>query len=215
VRLKTLALFGGTFDPIHNGHLRMALELKQQLQIDDMRLLPSHRPPHREAPGCSSEDRAAMVAAAIEGCEALSLDRREMLRDAPSYMVDTLAELRAEVGPSVSLILAMGMDSLANLSSWHRWKELTDYAHVLVVARPGWQIPETGDVADLIISHQSDSVDILWQKAQGNVVIQTMSLLPISATEIRHQISDGQSPQFLLPDSVWAYIQRHQLYRSQ
>ncbi|BFM17755.1 nicotinate-nucleotide adenylyltransferase [Maricurvus nonylphenolicus] len=211
-RLGTLALFGGTFDPVHNGHLRMALELTEQLQLDDMRLMPSHRPPHKNTLGCNSEDRAAMVELATADCPQLSIDRREMERDAPSYMVDTLTEVRREVGPDVSLILAMGMDSLVNLDSWYRWRELTDFAHLLVVARPGWHLPEQGDLADFLRQHQA-SVDKLYSSPQGSVVIQQMSLLPISATEIRRQISAGESPQFLLPDSVWAYIQRKQLYR--
>lgn len=219
-RLRTLALFGGTFDPVHNGHLRMALELTEQLQLDDMRLMPSHRPPHKDVVGCSSEDRAAMVALAIADCPQLSLDRREMERDAPSFMVDTLTEVRREVGPEVSLILAMGMDSLVNLDSWHRWRELTDLAHLLVVARPGWHLPEQGALADFLRQHQAamgqtpmDNKDKLYSQAQGAVVIQQLSLLPISATEIRRQIRAGESPQFLLPESVWAYIQRQQLYR--
>lgn len=210
-KLKTLALFGGTFDPVHHGHLRMALELSQQLQLDDMRLMPSHRPPHKDAIGCSSEDRATMVELAIAGCPSLSIDRREMERDGPSYMVDTLSEVRREVGPDVSLVLAMGMDSLVNLESWYRWCELTDLAHLLVVARPGWDLPQQGELADFLRQHQAP-VDHIYSHAQGAVVIQQMSLLPISATEIRRQITAGESPQFLLPDAVWAYIQRHQLY---
>lgn len=152
-----------------------------------------------------------MVELAIADCSSLSIDRREMERDAPSYMVDTLTEVRCEVGPDVSLILAMGMDSLVNLDSWYHWRELTDLAHLLVVARPGWDLPQQGELADFLRQHQAP-VDHIYSRAQGAVVIQQMSLLPISATEIRRQIAAGESPQFLLPDAVWAYIQRQQLY---
>lgn len=211
--MKTLALFGGTFDPVHNGHLRMALELKQSLPLDEMRLLPSHRPPHRDQPGCSSADRAAMVALAIDACPALALDCRELERDAPSYMVDTLAEVRREVGDQVALILAMGMDSLVNLDTWHRWQALTDYAHLLVVARPGYTPPAQGPIAGLLARCQRE-VDDLRRCSHGYIAITTQTLLPISATAIRDQIGRGLSPEFLLPDAVWRYIQRHQLYRA-
>ena len=209
--MKTLALFGGTFDPIHNGHLRMALELKQRLQLDEMRLLPSHRPPHRDQPGCSSAERAAMVELAVADCAALQVDRRELERDSPSYMVDTLAEVRQELGDGVSLILAMGMDSLINLSKWYCWQALTDYAHLLVVTRPGYCLPTAGPIAELVQRCGADA-SALQQFSHGRVVITTQTLLPISATEIRDLIGRGLSPEFLLPTTVWRYIQRQQLY---
>ena len=115
---RTLGLFGGTFDPVHNGHLRMALELKQRLQLDEMRLLPCHQPPHKDAPERSSEHRAHMVSLALEACSELTCDTRELLADKPSYTIDTLEQLRAELGNEVSLCWCVGMDSLVNLSSW-------------------------------------------------------------------------------------------------
>src|SRR5690606_36897071 len=144
-----IGLLGGTFDPVHNGHLRMALELKQALRLDEMRLLPCHRPPHRAAPGATSAQRATRVRRGIADCPALQIDERELRRTTMSYTVDTLCELREELGGEVSLVLALGADAFANLNTWHRWRELLDHAHLALIARPGFVLPETGEVADL------------------------------------------------------------------
>ena len=210
--MKTLGIFGGTFDPIHLAHLRLALELKQHLGLDEMRLLPCHQPPHRAAPGVDSEQRAAMAQLAVANCPALTVDTRELRRDSASYTVDTLRELRRELGDQVSLCLAMGMDSLVNLHTWERWQELPSLAHLVVAARPGWSPPEQGPVAALLDHYQADKT-ALARQACGTIVVETLRLLPISASDIRAQLSAGESPQFLLPESVWAYICEHGLYQ--
>lgn len=210
--LKTLGLFGGTFDPIHNGHLRMALEWKQQLGLDEMRLLPCHQPPHRDKPGRSSEDRAAMVRLAVAECSELTVDERELRRDKPSYTVDTLQEIREEVGADVSLCWCVGMDSLVTLNQWYRWRDLLGLAHLVVAARPGWGLPLTGEIPDWVAEHKM-AAEELHLKPHGGVVVTEQSLLDISATEIRHIISVGQSPEFLLPSAVWHYIEKAKLYQ--
>ncbi len=207
----SVGLFGGTFDPVHNAHLRMALELKQQLNLDEMRLLPCHQPPHRHQPQRSSHHRAAMVRLAVEHCEQLSVDERELLRDKPSYTIDTLLELRQQLGDEVSLCWCVGMDSLVNLSSWHRWRELLDVAHLVVTARPGWELPVDGEVMDWLKEHRSDA-EQLKKASCGSVVVCEMSQLAISATEIRATIANGDSAQYLMPEAVWRYIQDNDLY---
>ncbi len=207
-----IGLFGGTFDPVHNGHLRMALELYQRLQMDEMRLLPAHRPPHRDTPRCSSADRAAMVKLALADCPVLTVDERELLADRPSWTVDTLAQLRQELGNEVSLCWCVGMDSLVNLHTWSRWQQLLDYAHLVVAARPGWALPADGEVAQWLQQHQGDETD-LRQLPAGRVVLVQQTLLEISATDIRAQVAAGLSPQFLLPEAVWRYINDKGLYR--
>ncbi len=209
---KTIGIFGGTFDPIHIGHLRMALELKQQLGLDEMRLLPCHKPPHRDLPQVSSEQRAQMLRMALQNCAELQLDERELARDKPSYTFDTLQDFRRELGADVSLVLCMGEDAFTGLPSWHRWQELIELAHIVVIARPGWTLPQAGEVRELINRHQGNP-EMLAVHPAGSIVLQSLRLLPISATEIRQQIAAGGSAQFLVPDSVWQYINTNQLYR--
>ncbi len=209
---KRIGIFGGTFDPIHIGHLRIALELKQQLQLDEMRLLPCYLPPHRPTPGASANQRVDMLEIALQDCADLQIDKRELQRDKPSYTYDTLHDLRAEVGEQTSLCLCMGMDSFATLDTWHNWGQLLQLAHILVVARPGWLLPESGAVADLLQSCRGDSAAIA-QQAAGAIVVLEQRLLPISATDIRAQIRTGNSPQFLVPDGVWNYIRRNGIYQ--
>lgn len=211
MKRQSLGIFGGTFDPVHLGHLRLALELKQQLQLDDMRLMPCHLPPHRQQPGASSEQRVAMLQLALANCPELGVDLRELNRPQASYTVDSLSELRAELGPEASLVFCLGADSFAGLASWHRWQELLGLAHLAVVERPGWGFPETGPVAELLVRHQALPAQ-LQQHAAGAIVRLAPRLLPVSATEVRQLVTSGQSPQFLLPDSVWQYIRAQRLY---
>lgn len=189
----------------------MALELKQHLGMDEMRLLPCHVPPHRERPGVDAEQRATMAELAVATCPDLTVDRLELNSPEPSYSYHTLTTLRGQLGSEVALCLAMGMDSLAALHTWYRWEELLDLAHIVVAARPGWQLPETGPVSDYLQQHRGEGSD-LRKRPAGSVVVEELTLLPISSTAIREQIARGESPQFLLPDSVWAYILRHRLY---
>ncbi|WP_317931284.1 nicotinate-nucleotide adenylyltransferase [Halioxenophilus sp. WMMB6] len=210
--MKRLGFFGGTFDPVHIAHLRLALELKAYCQLDEMRLLPAHIPPHKGVPSATPSQRLAMLQLAIQHCPELSLDTRELLRDCPSYSVETLAQLRAELGPQVSISLAVGGDSLANLHTWHRWRELFQYAHLIVAVRPGYQRPQSGPVAELLADSEVE-VGQLHQVSHGGVVVAELSQLAVSATAIREQIASGYSAQFLLPDPVWHYIQQHRLYQ--
>ena len=210
--MKSLALFGGTFDPVHFGHLRMALELRQALAFDEMRLLPSHQPYHRESPGVSAQQRREMLALALRGCEELRLDERELRRAGPTFTVDTLEELRAELGTEVSISFCMGLDSLLSLPTWHRWERLLQLAHLVVVTRPGWEMPVEGEVAELLRQH-AGTPGQLHREAAGRLVVREATLLPISATHIRKLLARGESPRFLLPDAVLQYIEDNQLYR--
>jgi len=206
-----IGLFGGTFDPIHNGHLRMALEAGEHLGLDEVRLLPCHQPPHRATPDVGSAERAEMLRLAVADCPSLSADNRELERDGPSYTLESLRSLRAEVGPEVTLVWIMGSDAFTGLESWYCWRELLDYAHLLVVARPGWALPTEGPLAEWLAQHQVEP-QALEAQPQGGVVVRTLRLLPVSATEIRALISAGRSPQFLLPESVWHCIRARGLY---
>lgn len=209
--MQTLGIFGGTFDPVHIGHLRMALELKQQLHLDEMRLLPCHKPPHREQPQVSSQQRLQMLQLALQDCPELRCDDRELRRDKTSYTYHSLQELRAEFGDETSLVLCMGEDAFAGLSSWYCWQQLIELAHIVVVARPGWSLADQGEVRHFLDKHHGQVADIHHQTA-GKIILQTLRLIPVSATEIRQQIARGESAQFLLPDAVWKYIRKNKLY---
>lgn len=209
---RAVGLFGGTFNPVHIGHLRTALEIRERLALDEMRLLPSGQPPHRDEPQVSARHRAAMVELAIAGEQGLVLDERELGRAGPSWTVDTLCEVREELGPDTSISFCVGMDSLVNLSSWHRWQELTDWAHLVVAARPGWQRPVTGEVAQWLRSRQSNDPRVVRLRPSGTVLVVELTLLPVAATELRERLQAGCSVRYLTPDSVVNYIRQHRLY---
>ena len=208
-----VAVLGGTFNPIHNGHLHSAKELKTVLGADELRFIPCHRPPHREQPDVSSQQRLAMVELALTGQEGLVVDDRELKRDQLSYTIDTLSCLRKELGDDVALCWVMGTDAVANIDSWHRWQEILDFAHVVVMARPGESLPETGAVAQWLAEHQVSSViDVKTQK-KGKVLLLNLTPYPVSSTEIRKKIQAGEAVEQLLPSSVLNYIQTHKLYQ--
>jgi len=206
-------MLGGTFDPVHHGHLRTALELRDRLGTDQLRLIPCHRPPHRDSPRCSAAQRLAMLQLAIEGEEGLRVDDRELRADGPSYSVDTLRSLRAEFGPDCALVMVIGSDALLGLAGWHRWQQLLTLAHILVVHRPGWQLDPQHPLAPWVAQHQVEAVADLRRSPHGSLLWMQLTPLAISATQIREEIRAGRSPRYLLPDAVCAYIARHGLYR--
>ena len=211
--LTPVGVFGGTFNPIHYGHLRSALELCERLDLDHLRLMPCAQPPHREAPSCGALQRARMVELAVEDEPRLLCDQRELERDGTSYTILSLEELRAELGDGHSLSLVMGCDALLNITSWLRWDELLSFAHIVVIARPGWDFPETGEVADWLALHRTDDRKVLAREANGHILVEELRPLAISSTEIRELLAAGRSPRYLLPGPVLDYIESGQLYR--
>lgn len=208
-----VAILGGTFNPIHNGHLRSALELVELLGLERLHLMPSANPPHRGAPACPAGCRADMVELAVAGEPRLVCDRRELARSGPSWTVDSLTGLRAEYGPERSLGLVMGCDALLGLDRWHRWQALLDFAHVIVIARPGWRLPAAGAVAEWLADHQIKDARALRERPAGGVLVLELRPLAISSTEIRALCSGGRSARYLLPEPVLDYIETHRLYR--
>ncbi|MBA4503439.1 nicotinate-nucleotide adenylyltransferase [Marinobacterium marinum] len=211
--MQPLVFMGGTFDPVHNGHLRTALELKQWLGVDQVCLIPSGAPVHRDAPGCTPRQRLDMVRLAVQDESALGVDPREVESTEPSYSLLTLQALRRERGESCPIIMTMGMDAYRTLPSWHEWESFLEYAHILVLARPGYEGSGTDErLLRFTREHQTSAVGELLGQPAGKVHIQELTPLGISATQIRRLIAQGQSPRYLLPEPVWHYIRQHKLY---
>ncbi len=206
-----IGLLGGTFDPVHYAHLRCALEVQQACDLDRVRLIPCRQPPHRGLPLASPAQRLAMLRLAVDGQPGFEIDERELHREGPSYMVDTLLSLRAEVGPR-PLCLLMGMDAFALLDSWHRWEALFDLAHIVVMRRPALNVEPSPAVRAMMDSRRARNAQELRHESAGRVILCTVTQIDISATRIREYIAGGRSARFLLPDPVLDYIRRERLY---
>lgn len=206
-----IGIFGGTFDPVHIGHLRPVLEVLEDLALDEIRLIPCHVPPHRAVPVASPMQRLAMLEMAIQGEPGLRVDDRELHRAGPSYTVDTLTSLRTELG-NKPLCLLLGMDAFTGLNTWHRWRELITLAHIIVMHRPGSQPPAQGDVAALLAEHRTNNIALLRAHPAGHILLKEVTQLDISATHIRTLIKEGKSARYLVPDGVWEMIGRGGFY---
>ncbi len=209
---RPIGIFGGTFDPVHFGHLRLALELKQFLGLAEVRLLPCHVPPHREAPIATPEQRLLMLKAALGDQSELTIDERELKRDGFSYMFDTLTSLRRDLG-TTPLCLIIGSDAFIGLPEWHRWQELIELCHIIVMPRPGWKRIEKSPLNEWMDSRQAISPEALSHSSAGLIIFNEVTQLDISATKIRDLLKKGESPRYLLPDSVLSIIIEQELYK--
>ncbi len=210
---RPVGIFGGTFDPIHFGHLRPALELHESLGLAETRFLPAGIPPHRDPPVASAEQRLAMVRLAVAGVPGFTVDERELRRPGPSRMVDTLVSLRDELGDR-PLCLLLGADAFLGLPEWHRWEELIGLAHIVVAHRPGWSLesaPQNEAVA-LWRACGSERVEQLTAASAGSVLLQPVTQLAIAATALRRLAADGRSLRFMVPEPVRDYIEQEKLY---
>ncbi len=212
---KCIGILGGTFNPIHHGHLRMAQELADALGFDEVRFIPSASPPHRTTPEVSAEHRAAMVQLAIADNPLFKLDMRELARTGASYMIDTLISLREELGEHAALCLIMGSDAFVKLDTWHHWQKLLDYCHIILVQRPNISpdLPRlSAKLTSLLHDHYTENVDDLTEKTTGYIHMQKITPLDISATRIRESLKACHSVRYLMPESVITYIATHKLY---
>ena len=199
--MNPIGIFGGTFDPIHYGHLRTAFEMLQALRFAGIRFVPSGDPPHRGTTFAPAALRLEMVRAAVASEASFVVDDCEIRRAGPSYTVDTLIAIRAE-HPQTPLGLIVGMDAFLGLTSWHRWHEILDYAHIVVAHRPGWRAPDIGPLGALIAAHGTHRIDDLHEQRNRLIYIHAVTQLEISSTEIRELVGAGRDPRFLMPDVV-------------
>ena len=211
---RPIGIFGGTFDPIHYGHLRTAFEMLKALRFDEVRFIPCGNPPHRGITYADAELRYRMVDAAIKGQEGFLSDDRELRREGPSYSIDTLTGLREEF-PERSLGLIVGMDAFLELPKWHRWDEILNFAHIVIAHRPGWRAPNIGALGNLIAENGTHRVNDLHEVTHGRIHIHAVTQLEIASTEIRDLVAAGRDPRFLMPDAVRDVIKQTNLYMSE
>jgi nicotinate-nucleotide adenylyltransferase len=221
--MAMLGFYGGTFDPIHQGHLQSALYVQQYCQLDRLELIPCHLPPHRAHPGVSSEHRAAMVRLAIAPYPKLALNLLELAKNSPSYTVETL-ELLHQQYPNDTLLFVIGMDSLTQFHSWFRYRDILKLCHLLVCQRPGYQ-PDSDETKALLAAHQLQTVSDLQRQTAGGILILPNPMLDVSATAIRQALQQStasitesqgrpmQQSELLQIDTVQSYILEHQLYQ--
>jgi len=203
-----LGIFGGTFDPIHFGHLRPAQEAMQTLELTELRIIPAATPPHRPPPQASAGQRFAMVELAIRGIPGFRVDDRELKHGGLSYTVLTLESLRAELG-NTPLCLLIGADQFRSFENWHRWREIPELAHLVVLSRSG-ETP--GALPAWTLGRESKELHDLREAQAGRLVFLSVSPQDISATRIRAALARGESVQGLLPEAVLDYIQTNHVY---
>ena len=201
-----IGILGGTFDPIHHGHLRTALDVKESLGLEQIRLIPLRDPPHRDKPHCTPQQRLEMLQAATAETDSFLIDRRELERTGKSYSLLTLQSLRAELG-DMPICLILGQDAFRGFPEWHRPDEILQLAHLIVMQRPG-------STADLPYRERiTDNREELTAISVGKIYLQPVTQLDISSTGIREMLYAGRSPRYLLPDAVLQIIERDGLYR--
>jgi nicotinate-nucleotide adenylyltransferase len=194
-----IGILGGTFDPVHFGHLRPALEVMQAAGLDHVRFLPNRIPPHRETPWLDVDKRLELLQTAIDDQPGFVLDERELHRKGQSYMVDTLASLQVDF-PAHPVCLILGMDAFLGLQQWHQWQRMPQLCHLIVTTRPGFVIDEA--FVQQLPFGVADTAAELATEAAGRILLQSVTQLDISASRIREMLSRGLSARYLLPDEV-------------
>ncbi len=210
--MKPLAIFGGTFDPVHLGHLCVAWEAAELLDADVL-MMPSGIPPHRPPPIASADQRVAMLQVALRDQSRLILDTRELARSGPSYTVDTMVELRAEQGDR-PLVLLLGADAFAGLPDWHGWRSLFELAHIGVLSRPGDQALLSGALTEVADGRWIDDASALCMQPSGKLIALSVTSLEISATRIRELLAAGREPRYQLPAGLFDNADLLTPYRS-
>jgi nicotinate-nucleotide adenylyltransferase len=212
--MRPIGIFGGTFDPIHFGHLRAAFELGELLDLERVLFVPAADPPHRSKPIADAAMRLAMLRAAVADEDQFEVDEREFRRGGPSYTVLTLEELRHEHGTR-PLVLMLGMDAFLGLPAWHRAGQLLELAHVAVAHRPGAQLPSTGELGRLLAERRAAGSEELAAAPAGRIFVHPGTQLDISSTDLREALRQGRDPRYLMPEPVRRMINAMGIYTRQ
>ncbi|AWB68288.1 nicotinate-nucleotide adenylyltransferase [Saccharobesus litoralis] len=210
---KPTLLFGGTFDPIHNGHIQPILEIQEWLGADEIRLIPNRIPPHKARPETQDQHRVAMCQQVAAMYPQFVVDDIELTAPRISYSFDTFVELRQRY-TTTPLCFVIGMDSLNSIHTWHRWQELLDYVHLVVAERGGYQTELHPDVQLWLAKNQTESYKCLENNLSGKILLVNSTKLKISSSYIRQRLSSGLDCRCLLPYAVHEYIEEHHLYLS-
>ena len=208
-----VALFGGTFNPVHNGHLRIATELAELLPVSELRMMPCGISPDINKKVIPAQQRMKMLQIGIgDENPTLTIEDIELQRTTPSYSIDTVTLIRKNLGPSVPLFLCLGMDALASINSWNRWEQLLDFCHIAVSSRPGFSAPKKGPLFEWINQHSCADLSKLEERPAGHIYFCDLTMLAVSSTIIRDKVKCGDSIRYMAPDGVVNYIQQHRLY---
>ena len=210
-----IGVYGGTFDPVHYGHLRPALEVYEAFALSELRFIPCGQPPHRNSPQATGQQRQAMLEAAVAGLPGFRVDDREIRRGGMSYMVDTLRSLQVDV-PDKALCLILGMDAFAAFHTWHTWREIPELCNLLVMHRPEFdpeQVIVHAELKRLVAKSQVQDRSQLRNSRAGKLMFYPVTQLDISSTAIRKAINERRDVRFLLPDAVISLIDREGIYQ--
>jgi nicotinate-nucleotide adenylyltransferase len=213
---RLTALFGGTFDPVHYGHIKTVQELKQRLNLDTVYMIPAAVPPLRDKPQVSASQRLQLLKLALEDIPGIFIDNRELKREGVSYSVDTLTEIRHELCDESALVMMIGGDAFLKLDQWHQWQRIFELAHVVVAHRPGWVLNNqsyTPALKDLIDQRLCDNSAQLMQQQSGCLWFERVTPVDISATMIRAAIEHNESIEEFVPSKVSSYIHDNRLYQ--
>nr|WP_306288138.1 nicotinate-nucleotide adenylyltransferase [Pseudoalteromonas sp. WY3] len=208
-----IAIFGGTFDPVHLGHINMAKQCVNALNLNTLYFMPCALPAHKMAPGISTEHRVAMLNAAIAPYPFFQLDLRELHRTGPSYSLLSLQELRAQ-HPNTPIVFLIGMDSFNNLDKWYQWQAITQLCHIVVYQRPGQQCAVSGHLQHYMQQAQVNNAKTLSYTVAGKLYFLPGEMLDAASSNIRQQLKNTNKKNELLPDAVSLYIERHALYQN-
>ncbi len=210
-KIQPVAILGGTFDPVHHGHLRLAIDIAERLNLQEMRLMPGYQPVHRNRPMATSSQRLRMLELAVADIDILKVDNRELVRKGPSYTLLSLQEIRIETGDDKPLYFILGEDAFSQLDSWYQWQELINYAHLLVAVRPGHH-PQLSEPLEKFVTENAYEGEHFPDTPAGSLVWLHNPVLEIASSDIRKRISQNRNIRYLLPANVYEYLESHKIY---